>query len=488
MINFLKANKTFALFSFLSLIFILLCSGNIFFWDTVQLGSKHAHFYYNNNLILNFLPNEIDSGHIPTFGYILALLWTIFGKTLLVSHLYIYPFVVGIIWQLIEILKRFISPQYIFWSVLLLFADTTFLSQISLVSPDIPLLFLFLLAVNSILKNKRILLAIAISSLFLISMRGMILTVPLFLFDTYLNTKFNKEHSVKFVIQLIKNGISYIPAAIIFVLFNYLHYKSKEWFGYHENSPWAIFFERVGIKEAFKNFLVLGWRILDFGRVFLWIGLFITLLIIPKKGIIKEVKTKQIVLLFIFIASILSIPAIIYFDLKGHRYFMPIYISFSFVFCYFVFEKIKSKSTQKVIYSIALLGLISGSFWVYPKQVSQGWDSTLAHLPYYSLRKKMVSFIETNNIPYNKVGCDFPDGYEDRYLTLSDNKWLFPEKDLSTQQYILYENVCNEYSDSELTELQTKWEVVKQEKLLTVEMILYKNPLYKAKKDNPTEN
>lgn len=488
MVRFIKSNWIFSLFSLLSLIFILLCSGNIFFWDTVQLGSKHAHFYYDNNLHLAFLPNQIDSGHIPTFGYILAVLWKIFGKTLLVSHLYIYPFVVGITWQLIQILKRFISPKYIFWSVLLLFADTTFLSQVSLVSPDIPLLLLFLLALNSILKNNRFLLGVAIASLFLISMRGMILSVPLFLFDTYLNTKFNKKQLKGYFVQLFKNGLSYIPAAIIFITFNYLHYKSKGWFGYHEDSPWAIFFQRVGIKEAIKNFFILGWRIIDFGRVFIWLGLFVVLVIIPKKGLFKEAKTKQVSLLFVLIASILSIPAIIYLDLKGHRYFMPIYISFSFVFCYFVFERLNSTRAKKIIYTVVLIGLISGSFWVYPKQVSQGWDSTLAHLPYYNLRKKMVSYIEENNIPYNQVGTDFPDSYEDRHLTLSNERWLFPEKDLTKHKYILYASVINEFSDSELEELEKKWTIIKQEKLLTVEMILYKNPNYKAKKVNPTEN
>jgi hypothetical protein len=474
MLKFLKSNWEFTTFSFLILILILLCSGNIFFWDTVQLGSKHAHFFYENNLKLNFLPNQIDSGHIPAFGYFLAVLWTVFGKTLLVSHLYIFPFAAGIIWQLNQILSQYISKKHMFWALLLLMADTTLLSQISLVSPDIPLLFLFLLAINSILKNNRVILSIAIASLFLISMRGMILSVPLFLFDTYLNTRFSKNDIKKFTFQFVKNGLYYLPAVLIFIAFNYLHYKQKGWFGYHEDSPWAIFFERVDLNGAIKNFLILGWRILDFGRVFLWIALIITLLIIRKKEKVWDKNSKKIIVLFLLIIIFLSISPILYVDLKGHRYFMPIYISFSFVVCYFIFEKVKKQVIQKTIYALALVGLISGSFWVYPKHISQGWDSTLAHLPYYSLRKKMVSYIEQNNIPYNTVGADFPDSYEDRHLTLSNKKWLFPEKDLAKHTYILYANVCNEFSDQELLELQTSWEVIKTEKLLTVEMILYK--------------
>ena len=57
-----------------------------FFWDTVQLASKHAHHFYENGLRWTPLPPEIDSGHPPVFGYYLALAWTCFGKTLPASH------------------------------------------------------------------------------------------------------------------------------------------------------------------------------------------------------------------------------------------------------------------------------------------------------------------------------------------------------------------------------------------------------------------
>src|SRR6056297_2929728 len=63
-----------------------------FFWDTVQLGSKHAHWYYENNYQSFFLPQSIDSGHPPTFGMYIALLWKILGKKLWVSHLSLVPF------------------------------------------------------------------------------------------------------------------------------------------------------------------------------------------------------------------------------------------------------------------------------------------------------------------------------------------------------------------------------------------------------------
>ena len=32
-----------------------------FFWDTLQLASRHAHFFYENGFSSLFLPNDMDS-------------------------------------------------------------------------------------------------------------------------------------------------------------------------------------------------------------------------------------------------------------------------------------------------------------------------------------------------------------------------------------------------------------------------------------------
>ena len=43
------------------------------------------------------------------------------------------------------------------------------------------------------------------------------------------------------------------------------------WIGYHEESTWATCFERVDVMGLILNFGVLGWRIIDFGRIGIWI-------------------------------------------------------------------------------------------------------------------------------------------------------------------------------------------------------------------------
>ncbi len=92
-------------------ILFLCTSGNEFFWDTTQLASKHGHWYYENNFKYLLLPNHLDSGHIPAFGMYIALMWKLFEKSLFISHLAIFPFTLGILYQVYKLLLNIDFPK-----------------------------------------------------------------------------------------------------------------------------------------------------------------------------------------------------------------------------------------------------------------------------------------------------------------------------------------------------------------------------------------
>ena len=124
---------------------------NFFFWDTMQLASQHAHFFYENNNFSTFLlPDEMDSGHPPTFGFYLALMWQLFGKTLTVSHLSMLPFLLGSVWQAWKLGEKIVGEGWTLWFLLLLVVCPVIAGQAVLASPDIVLLFFFLMALNGI--------------------------------------------------------------------------------------------------------------------------------------------------------------------------------------------------------------------------------------------------------------------------------------------------------------------------------------------------
>src|SRR6185437_14021263 len=110
-----------------------------------QLGSQHAHWFYTNNFRTLLFPNEIDSGNTPIFGLYIATVWKLFGRSLLTSHYAMLPFLLGIVIQIYFLCKRFLKESSLLWGMLLLLMQPTLLAQSILISPDIILIFFYLL-------------------------------------------------------------------------------------------------------------------------------------------------------------------------------------------------------------------------------------------------------------------------------------------------------------------------------------------------------
>lgn len=471
--NKINASEVLKLLPFFTFFVVLtfLVSGNVFFWDTIQLGSKHAHFFYDNNFSKIFLPDEIDSGHIPAFGFYLALCWKIFGKSLFVSHFAMLPFLIGIVWQAYLLLKKYIEKKYIYLALTLFLADATLLAQATLISPDIPLIFLFLMALNSVLKYNKLMLSIAVLGLFLVSMRGMMVSFAILLIDITQNLKFSKVKDT--ILYLLKKSVIYLPAFLVFVGFELFHYKIKGWIGYHENSQWAECFKQVDFHGFLHNFAVLIWRLVDFGRIFLWIA---TNFLIIKyfKNCKKDKKFLQIIIFFIIILICLSATFVLYKNLSGHRYILPVYLVFSLLTIYLIFEKIKNKKTKYIVFTVLLVGLLSGNFWIYPDKISQGWDSSMAYLPYFNLRNKMMNYMKTQNIKIEDVACVFPNECEQKFLDLSNINQRHQALNLDSNEYVLYSNIYNDFTDEEVKKMKTDFILVRECKHLNIFICLYK--------------
>ncbi len=464
-------------------------SDHAFFWDTVQLGSKHAHWYYEQQFQTFFLPEAINSGHPPLFGMYLAFCWSFFGKSLLVSHFSILPFLLGIIWLLYEIGSFFGNAKSAKFLLLLVIIDPFFAGQSVLISPDILLVFAFLLAIHSILKEKIFLIIIATTLLGLISMRGMMVTFSLYLwwcFTTFFLQKAPPISIKKSIAIFIKKILPFLPAGLIASTFLIAHYLQFGWIGYHANSPWAGSFESVDFLGFLKNIGVLGWRFLDFGRVYLlsglgWLlwkayssGIFSASRIWSSGSSVKSLKALKLISLILILSLILTPSLLLHKGLLSHRYLLPITLSITFLFYHLCFQFLTTTKIQKVIFSIAFIGLLTGNLWIYPKHIAQGWDATLAHLPYYQLREKMIRYIAEQQIYPATVGTVFPNIGPYGIYDLNEQQVGFVKKDFETNQYFFYATVFNDVSDADFMELAANWEIVKQYDSFGVEVVLYK--------------
>jgi len=447
-------------------------SSNPFFWDTTQLGSQHAHWFYINNFKYLLFPNDIDSGNTPTFGIYLALVWKLFGRSLTASHFAMLPFLLGIVLQIYLLCKRFLKEDSILWGMILLLAQPTLLAQSILISPDVILVFFYLLSLNAILKSNRMLLAVSLLGLGSISLRGIMCVAMLFVCDALLNTSFKGK---KWPIVFFKQGLSYIPVSIMVLTWLVWHYASASWVGYHSGSPWAASFLLVSPMMLIRNFFILGWRLIDFGMIVWFIVLAPILIVIYKRYKGKVSLPKYTITLLILVVVPLIIFTIVltpYSELLGHRYLLPVYITLSLFVLYHIDHFFESY--KKAIYGLILIVTLSGHFWVYPEKIAMGWDATLAHYPYYKLRNQALYYFKENNIAVSEVGVGRMSAYCNYLLDLTSDTACFSEADLNKKKYILYSNIYNDYSDTLIDSLKTQWTLQKEFKSPTVFLRLYR--------------
>lgn len=343
-------------------------------------------------------------------------------------------------------------------------------------------MFFFIMAINHWFSGKKIWFAIALAGMALASMRGMMCVAAFGIAqvaDCFFQMKWKGSGfaaNFKILLNQSLNLLSaYLPAIVISVGFFAWHYAKTGWIGYHTNMPWYPLFEKVNFAGAVYNIGILGWRLIDFGRLFVWVAaIFCAIHYIKRKPTINATLISLIVL-FVSILLVLSYSVIFHKNLSGHRYLIPMYYTVALAVYYYLFHFCNIK-LKKYFFFIILAGLLSGNFWVYPDRIAKGWDSTLAYLPYFPLREKMMNYMHQQGIELSQTGTAFPNNGKLKYFDVSDNEDSFATFDLKTNKYVFYSNVINDFSDEDLNELSHSWKKLKEYRFLQVRVTLYEKP------------
>lgn len=388
-----------------------------------------------------------------------------------------FPFLVGFVWQLNRLVSYSIPTPYKIWTIILVIVDTVFLSQFALVTPEIPLVFCFLWAVNAALFEKRFSLSFAILLLGLISMRGLIAAGVILLFDC-INTFFLEKNKPLKLSSILNHLLPYLPFFITFIGFLFYHYHSQGWIIHNTvSNRWDSADEWNSLYGIFRNAGILSWRILDSGRIVLIIILFI--IYIKRKFWMSKIylqKKEGIQLLFLLVLSIgLYLPILLFYqNALAQRYLMPFYLCLTLFVVYMITHFIRKERVKKALLGLSIFVMLTGHFWVYPARIAQSWASITAHIPYHNLRHEMLQYIDQKEIPLQYIGTSFPNIGKLKYLDCSDRTTGFVEKDLATQDYIFYANIYNDFTDQELADLKTDWVEEKRLQKGQVYVILYK--------------
>ncbi len=455
------------LFFGISLIITLISADNFFFWDTISQISTPANWYYDNNFRYFFLPDDIATGH-PTFvGMYLAFLWKLLGKNLLVSHLGMLPFIYGILYQLDVFLKNSDKGRIIpFLILLMVICDATLLSQMSMITFDIPQIFFFIWSLNSLLYGRHLSLSISFTALVMTSLRGSVCGFGVMAFAILNSLRENHKFSLKPLLP-------FLPGLLALTLFFTVFFIEKHWIIHNLSSKrWAESSEFASLSEIFRNIGLVAWRLIDYGRLGVWsIFLYLLFKLVKRRALFDKFFSDTFFMAICQFAVIFPV-VVIYRNPFGHRYFLPVIILVTISVTYWI---LKYSKYRNLLYGLAFTVTISGYFWIYPKMIAQGWDATPAHWPYYSARNEMLGYIKSKSIMVGEVGTFFPNKASFRLIDLKDESGMFKDADFEEDEYILFSNVYN-LKDAQINDLFSgkNWIIEKEIKNKGVCVILFR--------------
>lgn len=288
---------------------------------------------------------------------------------------------------------------------------------------------------------------LATLGLSVISTRAWMAALVIFLIETIV---IQRKFSFRTLLPYALGGI---PAVVYLVT----HYLAKGWIGYHEASPWAASLQTVGPKEMIFNVGILGWRMLDYGRLFLWLILGILLLINFKKIRTYLFDYRLLFSLILFLLGIIAVMTVPRSGMVSPRYFLPGIVIFDLTVIYLLLRETRlSALVKKSLASLAFIGLLSGSFWVYPFRVAQAWDATPLHSVYHGHYAAALDYSTGHDIELESVGSVFPSiGPVDNRL-LNGEEAGFSKFDRN-QQYVFVAGIHNDFSDEELDYIEAEY-------------------------------
>jgi hypothetical protein len=464
---------------FIYAIITLISLNHCYFWDNIQQTAKEGYWFYANNFKTLLLPGFSEGSeivgvgyHPPLMGFMTAILWKIFGLHLWVSHVFIFLWSIILAYNTFCLTKHLFSTNIVGLLVFVLLLDSAILAQIAMASPDIILLCSFVMAVRSIVENKKILLSISLIFLFLINARGTLAGIIVFIFYCFYSFVVRKEKlSIRFFIT---KTIPFLPALLLLISYFIYYFSNRGWILISADSPWAEgYLAPEGLYNYIKNIFAYSLRLVENGRIVIWLlGFYLIYLVYRKKDTFTD-KEKSIGVLFILLFLLYLYFALTTRIAIATRYNMPT----TFVLTLFIFlllDRYVDFKRFKLISIVVICFLLSGNCWVYPDKIAKAWDSSLAHLPFYSLRNECLDYLDQNNIPYTDVSGGFCLYGNRRYVDLMDK-----DSRISTEtenKYFLYSNISNLGDDFQHEIRDTKhWKLIKTFKKGMVYISIYQN-------------
>lgn len=458
------------------------CSQTILvFWDGISLQTLPATYYYENYFSSVVLPSNIDTGHPPFYAYYLAKCWQFGGRNLASFHWAIFPFLVFLYANYASLLRYFlpdakISPFTFVGLFALFLLQPTLLAQSSLATTDVVIVAGFVGALRAIVYRHKVGLFLSLLLLCSVSLRGIFLVVAIFMCHYLFEYLYgNAQQQGRFLLSP-RKLLPYFLVALLLGIWWAYHYQINSFWLENYHSPWAVNYGFVNRKRFLWNIAVVFWRLVDVGMLSIWVALAYYFGRDIEKRKAFESRKKIFLLgcsLTVFLT--LSIAVVLKEIPIMHRYFLPVQVLVTLWLSVYLSKE--NPLQRYLIIFLLLLHLVMGHRWIHCPPIANGWDASLAFLPYQSLEQQLRNDIDSLAIPPSKIHTTFPLLHSRKYTRLSPDTShfkLFTPAFLSETSYFLYSNLSNDMSPEMQQIIRSEGKIIKTWQKFGVYIILYK--------------
>lgn len=441
-----------------------------FLGDSIPSNLYAADNIYTHHLSTIWNIAEADPGHPTLYPYIVALLWTVLGKSLWVAHLLQIAIGLLLCHTLYNIAKQYMGQKTAQFATLFFAISPLYVAQLTNVSLQLPLTLAAFAAFYFWLKGKRMAYAIALCLMMWVHLQGALLLLFLATNDA-LHYMF--ENGVKSLLRWVaKKWWVYTLPFIAFVGWAWVH---QNHFGWAISSP-NYLRENPTLKGIAYNFAIAFWRITDFGYLLPLACVLLAGFRLRKKIYLTDAFARLFITYSLLLLLVGGGICILFAYPPIHRYFLPATVV---LFLLFAAALENMRPLPKKVWAIAAaIALVAGNFMYYPGKCIG--DANIAYTPIYNLEKQIAQDFDDSITFYTYAPLSYPSAI--RYLDSAKGlrlKGLY-NIPLDSVAYVLQSNMNCEFDFNGLAQLKG-WHGTTYEQG-GVYITIYANPQYLPQK------
>jgi len=454
---------------FLLAFFFFIVGNDPLFGDGISTISRASYHIINSGFSEFTYPSGQDPGHPTLFPAIYALLWSVFGISLIISHLFNFTFAFLSLVIVYRWMRKEEGILAAISSLFLLLLTPLFLAQTAMVNTHLPLTFFTIWLAYALYYHLKYQAVIAATFLVLCHLQGLFLLASIGLWWIFIHLK-NKNWKFR-ITKALKLGI--VPA-LFFSIWLLYHYQKSGWL---ISVPASDYYGRGfgGLKISVINWAVSVWRMIDYGQIAFFIPI---VLLFFKKELFKNRNQWWMFFLIIFLLNsfLVSFTTTLR---TAHRYFLPM---LPFIVMASV-SIIHNRFNYKWLYMITLV-LLSGHFWQYPGRTVG--DATLSYRNTFSLLEQINLEVKNKDV---FTYAPLSDASEFAYLgdaPVNLQSLYDSNTNISDVFFVLKGNISGDFSDEEIHQLENNW-YAKTFESGEIYLNLYANPDKVPKPENWTK-